>query len=82
MEKNSNKSTKVTKDSKALASFLNDSFSKNEKTVAIDKIMDSCFVTRQVVYNWMYGHCRIPELYKRKIEEIFSTEIFCEMENA
>lgn len=66
---------KQTKDSIALSEFLT-SLSVNEATVAIDKIVDGCLVTRRTVYNWKYGLCRIPELHKCKIEEIFGIKIF------
>lgn len=75
------KNVNVGKDSLSLSIFLNDRFTKNERTVAIDKIADTCYVSRQVVYNWIYGHSRIPELYKHKIEEIFETPIFNQIEN-
>ncbi len=66
---------KQTKDSVALSQFLS-TFSSNEHAVAIDKIVEACLVPRHTVYNWKHGLCRIPELYKRKIEEIFGQQIF------
>lgn len=62
-------------DAKCLSQFL-DLHSRNERTVLIDKIMEGCYVKRRTVYNWKFGLCRIPELYKRKIEEIFGSKIF------
>ncbi len=66
---------KQTKDSIALSEFLS-TFSSNECTVAIDKIVTGCLVSRRTMYNWKYGLCRIPELHKNKIEEIFGQQIF------
>lgn len=63
------------KDSIALGKFLA-RFSRNEHAVAIDKISQGCLVPKQTVYNWKFGLCKIPELHKRKIEEIFQTPIF------
>lgn len=63
------------KDSTALGEFLA-GFTRNEHAVAIDKISQGCLVPKQTVYNWKFGLCRIPELHKRKIEEIFQTPIF------
>ena len=45
---------KRTKDSIALSEFLS-TFSSNECTVAIDKIVEGCLVPRRTVYNWKYG---------------------------
>ena len=42
---------KRTKDSIALSEFLS-TFSSNECTVAIDKIVEGCLVPRRTVYNW------------------------------
>ena len=63
------------KDSIALSKFL-EQYSRNEHAVAIDKISQGCLVPKQTVYNWKFGLCKIPELHKRKIEEIFQTPIF------
>lgn len=65
----------MTNDSKALCKFLGQ-FTRNEHAVAIDKISENCLVPKQTVYNWKFGLCRIPELHKLKIEEIFQTKIF------
>lgn len=68
----------VKKDSIALHDFLH-SFTRNEMVVAIDKICSECYVPRQTVHNWQKGLARIPELYKRKIEEIFEKQIFSQL---
>lgn len=65
----------IVEDANCLSHFL-ERHSRNERTVLIDKIMEECYVNRRTVYNWKYGLCRIPELYKRKIEEIFGSKIF------
>lgn len=70
----------IKKDSIALHDFLH-SFSRHEMVVAIDKITSECYIPRQTVHNWQHGLARIPELYKRKIEEIFGKEIFSRLTN-
>lgn len=65
----------MAKDSVALKNFLRQ-FTRNEHAVAIDKISIGCIVPKQTVYNWSNGLCRIPELHKLKIEEIFNKKIF------
>lgn len=65
----------IKSDSVALRDFLH-SFSRNEMIVAVDRISAGCIVPRQTVHNWQHGLCRIPELHKHKIEEIFGKEIF------
>lgn len=70
----------VKQDSTDLNAFLA-SFSRNEMVVAIDKICSECYVPRQTVHNWKHGLCRIPELHKRKIEEIFCENIFSSITN-
>lgn len=64
------------KDSVALANFLNSFESRYERLLAIEKICKKCFVPQYTVRNWINGLCRIPELHKLKIEEIFATKIF------
>lgn len=70
----------VKKDSASLYDFLH-SFSRNEMVVAIDQIVSQCYVQRQTVHNWQKGLARIPELHKRKIEEIFNQTIFRRLTN-
>lgn len=65
----------ISKDATDLRNFI-DSHTQNERAVVVDQIMGACFVPRSTVYNWKFGNCRIPELYKRKIEEIFGSKIF------
>lgn len=69
------KNDEIRKDSIALRDFLN-RFSNHRKTYVIDRICDGCLVPRHTVFNWARGLSRIPELHKRKIEEIFSERIF------
>ena len=76
------KSLMRAKDSEALSNFLNTDFSKNERAVMVDKICEGCLVPKQTVYNWCAGNCRIPELHKRKIEEIIGKQIFVRLETA
>lgn len=64
------------KDSTALSSFLNGFESQYARLLAKEKIAKECLVPTYTVNNWIYGLCRIPELHKRKIEEIFSSKIF------
>lgn len=64
------------KDSYALSAFLNGFNSRHERLLAKEKIAKECLVPTYTVNNWIYGLSRIPELHKRKIEEIFATEIF------
>ncbi len=66
---------KIKKDSSALKAYL-DGLSRGGKTYTIDKIVEECLVPRRTVYNWMHGLCRIPALYKCKIEEILGEKIF------
>lgn len=69
------KNDEIRKDSIALRDFMN-SFTRNRRTVVIDMICEGCLVPRYTVNNWARGLARIPELHKRKIEEIFSQHIF------
>ncbi len=65
----------MTKDSVALSNYYS-TLSKAEQTLLTQKIVERCKVNRYSVYNWKYGACRIPELYKDKIEEIIGKKIF------
>lgn len=47
----------------------------------ISKITSSCKVPRHTFFNWKYGVCRIPDLYKDKIEEVIGCKIFPELNN-
>lgn len=69
------KNNEIRKDSIALRDFLN-RYANHSKTYIIDQICEGCLVPRYTVFNWMRGLTRIPELHKRKIEEIFSEHIF------
>ena len=69
------------KDSTALRRYL-DSFPARVASEMMTAIADGCKVSRFTAYNWKYGACRIPELAKDKIEEIFGEEIFDRLENA
>lgn len=69
--------TKITKDSIALCTYL-DTFDSKQRAEKVNQIAAGCFVSRYVVYNWTYGLTRIPELFKRKIEEICNSQIFAE----
>lgn len=66
----------IKKDSQALTDFLHGFESRYERLLAQEKISKECLVPAYTVRNWMYGLSRIPELHKRKIEEIFATQIF------
>lgn len=72
----------ITKDNERLLAFLNASASAEERADKITDIAKGCFVTRQVVYNWMFGKTRIPTLHKHKIEEIFGKQVFFEFQPA
>lgn len=63
------------KDSTALKTYFS-GLSKGESMFITEKIVAGCKVPRTTVYNWRYGNCRIPELYKDKIEEIVGEKIF------
>lgn len=69
------KNDEIRKDSIALRDFMN-RFTRNRRTNVIDQICAGCLVPRYTVMNWARGLSRIPELHKRKIEEIFSEHIF------
>lgn len=69
------KNNEIRKDSIALRDFLA-RYANHSKTYIIDKICEGCLVPRYTVFNWCRGLARIPELHKRKIEEIFSEHIF------
>ena len=47
-----------------------------EKSVLMDKLAAGCLVPRYTIRNWARGLARIPELHKRKIEEIIGIKIF------
>lgn len=68
------------KDSTALRRYL-DQFPPKEVRAMMTAIVNGCKVSRFTAYNWKYGACRIPELAKDKIEEIFGEEIFDRLEN-
>lgn len=72
---NESRRAEITKDCKALSNFLAP-MTRAEKTVAINRICEGCYVPRHTVWNWINHLSRIPELHKRKIEEIFSISIF------
>lgn len=69
------KNDEIRKDSIALTEYLN-RFSRNEKIVCIDRLVAGCLVPRGTIHNWMRGLARIPELHKRKIEEIVGESVF------
>lgn len=69
------------KDSEALTNFLNGFQSRYERLLAQEKICKECLVPAYTVRNWKYGLSRIPELHKRKIEEIFDKQIFSRITN-
>ena len=71
----------VTKDSEALQTFLDSFPSRYERLAAEEKIARDCYVPKYTVRNWKYGLSRIPELHKRKIEEIFDQSIFWRLTN-
>lgn len=63
---------------------LSDYFStlpREVMTPLISKITLYCKIPRQTFFNWKYGVCRIPDLYKDKIEEIIGCKIFSELNN-
>lgn len=47
-----------------------------EARTAVEKISETCKVPVHTVNNWRYGLCRIPNLAKDKIEELFGVKIF------
>ena len=69
------------KDSEALVDFLNSFPSRYERLAAEEQISRNCYVPKYTVRNWKYRLSRIPELHKRKIEEIFNQTIFCRLTN-
>ena len=69
------KNNEIRKDSIALRDFMN-RYTRGRRTWVIDMICAGCLVPRYTVMNWKRGLARIPELHKRKIEEIFSEHIF------
>jgi len=42
----------------------------NQPKAFIDTISVECSVTRQTVYNWMSGRCKVPALAQEKINKI------------
>jgi hypothetical protein len=40
------------------------------------KIIDECMIKNHTFNNWRYGFCRIPQLHKKKIEEVIGEKIF------
>ena len=71
----------VTKDSEALQTFLASFPSRYERLAAEEQIARNCYVPKYTIRNWKYGLSRIPELHKRKIEEIFNQTIFHRLTN-
>ncbi len=63
------------KDSTALKEHFS-TLSRGAQTLLVEQLASGCKVPRQTVYNWKHGLCRIPELYKDKIEEIIGKSIF------
>lgn len=74
-------SNKIKKDSEALVDFLNSFNSRYERLMAQETICKECLIPAYTLNNWKYGLARIPELHKRKIEEIFEEEIFPRLTN-
>lgn len=72
----------TTKDGERLLEFINNSESAELRASRITEIACGCMVTRQVVYNWMFGKTRIPALHKQKIEEVLGVSIFLEFADA
>lgn len=71
----------VKKDSEALTDFLNSFESRYERLMAQEKICRECIIPAYTLRNWKYGLSRIPELHKRKIEEVFAKTIFTRITN-
>ncbi len=72
----------IKKDSEALSDFLSSFDNRYERLLAQERICKECLVPAYTFHNWKYGLCRIPELHKRKIEEIFGKKIFSEITNS
>lgn len=64
------------------AEVLNDALTNlpyKEYKKVISEILVRCKIANYTLRNWRYNRCRIPELAKDKIEEIFEKPIFNRM---
>lgn len=68
---------KNTPDAVKLRAYL-EGLSIADRRVFMVKVIDGCGkpVCRQTFYNWKYGLCRIPDCYKRIIENVAKKRIF------
>ena len=62
-------------DAQLLRSFLQ-SMAAPERRLFARSVQDRLDVTRDSWYNWLYGKCRIPQVFKRGIEHMACIRVF------
>lgn len=68
-------SEQALQDAERLKVYLN-SIPYGEYREVVNKILESCMITSTTFGNWRAGRCRIPLLYKSKINEIANCSVF------